>query len=625
MLILMMRAINSLKEKLWSPKIMGLFCLMSVILLPLVRGLLTFNKLAPISEGWFVTYSYMVLNGSMPYLDFELTFSPFFLLFNVVVSVIFGESLLALRVIGIFVTIGVTVSFYYLLKLIFPPWMSAIATIAAFFVMQSTDFYGSYNYSRFYEMFTYIAFFFLLRPIIKSYKKEQTDVNKSLFISGFFCALAVLTRQTGGATALACFVLILIIALFVSSIGFKRRNAMFFFIGASVPVMVMALWLLLTGTFTPFFEMNFLSGAKGSLTDMLFAWIPRSFGILNIVISSSIAITVMYAMIYLKKKWDTNINDDASDRLLYFVFVVSATISLVVLYFSSSLSSAFAPYWYHDHPLLASMFIFTFFIFLAILFKILTDIRKGEVLPLREMVYLFFCLFIFSVAFGASTSYNLTAEFCIPLFGFVIAAVLYEINKAPKKGIRISLKTCGTFLVLFLLLTTISAKVVAPYNWWGIHTEKNSDAIYTTDISYFKGIRLTASEKYVYEDFVDKAGMLDDDDELYCYSRISIFYVLAGKMPTVKAPEPWFDVSREETILEDLEYLKHNNPKMILFADHGYHALEVHEQAFNGGNELAHRQMYEWLLECRDSGTDYTVIETYVIQDTVIYLMLRVG
>ena len=621
----MMPGVNSLKEKLWSPKNLGPLCLLSVILLPLIRSILTFNKLALISEGWFVTYSSMVLGGKTPYVDFELVFSPFFLFFNIVVEFIFGESLLVLRIIGIFLSIGITVSLYYLLKLVFPPWMSAVAAIAAFFVMQSTDFYGSYNYIRFYEMFTYIAFFFILKPIIKSYKKEPVNINKNLFISGFFCALSLLTRQTSGATALACFVVILIISIFISNLEFKRKNILFFFVGFSVPILIMTLWLVMTGTFTQFIQISFLSGTKGSIVEMLFGWIPRSFGINNIVFSIIVTIPALYILTRLKKKGGTSSNDDSSDYLLFFIFIALGAISIFVLYSSVSLSWMFAPYWYSHYFFVAPVLIFDFFIFLIILFKIITKNRKGERQSLRDIVYLFFCLFIFSIAFGASTSYNLTTELAALSFGFFIAATLFEINKLSEKKTRDLLKTCGMVCVLFLLLTTVSTKVVAPYHWWFIHAEHNSDAIYTTDISYLKGMKLTANEKYVYEDFVDKSNMyLLDDDELYCYSRISIFYVLADKIPNVKAPEPWFDVSRESAILEDLEYLKHNKPKMILFADHGYYALEVHEESFNGGKELAHRQLYEWLLECKNAGTDYNVIETYIIQNTTLYLMLRI-
>jgi hypothetical protein len=210
-------------------------------------------------------------------------------------------------------------------------------------------------------------------------------------------------------------------------------------------------------------------------------------------------------------------------------------------------------------------------------------------------------------------------------FGFFAAVVLAEIDKASEIRRRVPLKTFATvFIFFFLVITPISIKVVTPYNWWGLTAESYSEANHTTDISYFGGIRMTADEKFVYEDFVDRASRsLGPDDGIYCFSQIGVFYVLADRVPNVKAPMPWFDVSRDVTILEDLEYLQNNRPKMIVFADCGIDVIKAHEDGFRGGGESGHRAMYYWLTECRDSNTDYTVDTVYQIHDYLIYVMLR--
>jgi hypothetical protein len=271
------------------------------------------------------------------------------------------------------------------------------------------------------------------------------------------------------------------------------------------------------------------------------------------------------------------------------------------------------------------MFAISFVIGLALLFKVIAKIRKKESVSSTEITYMFFCGMIFALGFGSSTSGGLSMGQSALNFGFIAAIVLYGIGRLSEKKLKVALRTTATALILLFLVASVSVKVVTPYYWWGLTAESYPNANSETSISYFKGIRLTADEKFVYEDFVEKADMyLSDGDELYCYSQIGVFYVLADKVPKVKAPIPWFDVSRSETILEDLEYLKHNEPMMIVFADYGYDTLKVHEELFNDGNESGHRKMYEWMLECRDSGTDYTVIETYSLHNYQIYLMLRI-
>jgi len=276
--------------------------------------------------------------------------------------------------------------------------------------------------------------------------------------------------------------------------------------------------------------------------------------------------------------------------------------------------------------LLTPMFLLNFIIGLAILFKVITRIRKKEEASCLEISYLLFCGLILALCFGSGTSSSLTLHQSAFNFGFITAVILREISNISKPRLRVYCKMSAMSLVLLLVVTSVSVKVVTPYSWWYLTAESYSEARYETDIGYLKGIKLTADEKYVYEDFVDKVDIyLSDDDEIYCYSQISMFYVLSGKVPNVKAPIPWFDVSGSETMLADLEYLKNNKPKMIVFGDHGYEAVNAHGAAFNDGKELGHLKMYEWLLEQSKGSGDYEVKEIYTLHNYQIYLLVLAG
>ena len=102
------------------------------------------------------------------------------------------------------------------------------------------------------------------------------------------------------------------------------------------------------------------------------------------------------------------------------------------------------------------------------------------------------------------------------------------------------------------------------------------------------------------------------------------FYTIANRLPTVKAPIVWFDVSRDQTVMDDLNYLLNNNPKMIIFADHGESVIAEHESAFNGKGYEGHRAMYNWLLDCRDNpDSNYEVKRVYEIQNYKVYAMVK--
>ncbi|MCL2143089.1 MAG: glycosyltransferase family 39 protein [Methanomassiliicoccaceae archaeon] len=614
---------NSLKDLLLSRR-MEIVCLISVIVLPGIWAILTFDKLAMVSEGWYAVYSKMIIAGKTPYLDFELAFPPVYTYLSYLIVSVFGESLIAFRVVGVFMTVGLTVLSYYIFKQIFPPWVSAFAAVVTIFTIMSGNAYVSYDYIQFYDLFNYLAFFLLLRSVVRSHNKEPVDLNRNLFLAGVSCALALLLRQTSGLIVSVYFVIFLIlIILVIKSAGFKRRNFYFFLIGLSVPLIITFTWLAFIGALTPFLEMTVLSGSKGSLLDMLLGWVPRMFSYSTELSFIIIAAALCIAIVVMKRGFSPHPAGDRYDNIFYCVLAAFIAVMILALFFSLGLSTSLLPYWY---SLLTPMFVFSFALGAALLLRIIIRIRKGEHVPVTEVAYVFFCGFIFAVGFGAGTSAALSTGQSALNYGFIVAIALSEVRKISKTKLRLGLNaTVATLVVFFIIVVPVSTKVMTPYYWWGLTADNYSDACCETDISYFSGIRMTAEDKFVYEDFVAQTALyMGDDDELYCYSQIGIFYILAGKVPNVKAPIPWFDVSRGETILEDLEYLQNNNPKMIVFADHGEDVLKAHEDLFNGGNESGHRKMYEWLLECAEpSSPDYTVIEKYRLQSYDIYLMLR--
>ena len=80
--------------------------LISVIIFCALLMLLTFNRTAPITEGWFSTYADMILSGKVPYRDFELVLPPLYTYLVAAVNLVFGNHLIVWRIIGMFLFIG---------------------------------------------------------------------------------------------------------------------------------------------------------------------------------------------------------------------------------------------------------------------------------------------------------------------------------------------------------------------------------------------------------------------------------------------------------------------------------------------------------------------------------------
>ncbi len=614
-------------NRLSSQKLLDGFCLLSVIFLSGLWAVLTFDKLAVISEGWYVTYSNLILAGKIPYLDFEIVFPPLYMYLMTVVTIVFGESLLAFRFIGVLVYICITALAYFIFKQISPSWIAAIAAIIASFALQSENTFIGYDYIRFYDLFNYFALFLLLRVVVKSQKNEPISKNLNMFFIGILIALAILVRQTSGLMIFVYVVVFLVLLHFLfKNVKFEPKNFCCFLVGFSLPLLIVFLWLLHMGVLGSFIDMTILSGTKGSVTAMLFNWIPRLSSSLMVFEKNLITAMVLFLilLVIIEKTQDGNesINENRATHLVYFASVVTMATLVIVLFQSYNTSLMVSSHWL---LLTNVMFVFNTVLILILMCIISYKNWKKTQPPNLEIACLLISGFVFILGFGSGTSGGLSLGQGALNFGLVAAIFLNYIARIPEKKFKAGLKTLAVVLVIGFVATSISIKVITPYNWWGVNAEPYEDAVYETEIDYFDGIKLTANEKYMYEDFVEKTKIhLGTGDEIYCYSQIPIFYTLANKIPTVKAPVCWFDVVQDKTVLEDLAYLKSDNPKMIVFADHGYSAMEVHEHLFRGGNESGQRAMYEWLLECKDdTNSDYIVISSYNINGYNVYLMLH--
>lgn len=623
--------IGSSIKRFLTEKNLSVICLITVILIPCIWALLTFNKVTILSEGWYILYSKMILAGKTPYIDFDLVYPPLYTYIMTLIVSIFGESLIVMRVVGVFMFTGLSVVSYYLFKLMFPPHIAATAALFAIFILQSDIVNAMYDCSRFFDLFNYLTLYFILRAVIKLYRKEAFNLNLNMFLAGISCALAILFRQTSGVIIFVYFAIFLIfILLIVKNIKFTRKSTCCFFIGVLIPIAIMAVCLVLAGAFTPFVQMTLTSGVKGSAADMLFNWLPRAFTDSKSARYStviSLIIALFFAYIITKKRINECPKGNERDYLLYYLFATVTAVMIFVLFFSFGLSSMLFG---HRQNLLSPMFIFSTVIGVVLLYRTLVRIKKGEQASGTEVAYLLFCGFIFAVMFGSGTSSGLSYQQSALNFGFIIAIVLSEVSKLTKAKAKNYCKIAVLGVVVFILATSVAVKVVAPYDWWSLKSSSYKDANFGTDIDFFKGIKMDADSKFAYEDFVEKADIyLSDGDEIYCYPYLSSFYIIMNKVPTVKAPICWFDVSGSESVLSDLEYLKNNNPKMIVFADQGEYTLSAHELMFNGGEALGHRAMYEWLNECKDGGS-YTVLigdgkseSTYIIDKIHVYIMIR--
>lgn len=595
--------------------------LLTVILFSLIFQLLIFNKLAPQSEGWYTLYANMILDGQVPYRDFDLLFPPLYTYIITAVTWAFGENLIVLRTFGIFLFLLNAIVFYLIFRLAFPSWVSAISAVLTLAVFQSTNVFISYDYVNVWDLFAFSSFYFLLKTTLELRDEAEVNEFRRFFIVGFLAMCGTLVRQSSGVLLIFFIILFIAVAYGLKIIRIGKKEVGSFILGLAVSFILISAPLLATGSFGPFIEQTLFSGSKGSFSNMLYGWMDRTLSgyiRLDDVLAIIALVFCSSVIIYLASREH---GDYPDNRLLMicqsiaFMAIVSAV--LVFLYSSnedsSKLTNFFSNY-VNDIFLLITALMIVMFVYLAAYRKSISKVHREEIAILMMLG------FTFTLNWGSGTSGGLSLnEGCFG-YALIAAILLWGSTKIKFDTMRRLLKLSVIGFVILIISTSVCVKVVEPYSWWGIQSESYEKASCSSNLEYFSGMELTENEKYVYESAVNDIESNIGDGDLYVYSRAMVFYTLTGEMPVVKSPVAWFDVSLNSTIGKDLEYLQTNNPEIIVFADHGDYAITEHEKSFDIGDN--HRSLYNWLLYCRDDpNSNYTTISSYVLQNISIYIL----
>ena len=129
-----------------------------------------------LDEIWNYGFSYNILNGKIPYLDFNMVLTPRFSFIMTLPLMIFGNNILVFNIFNIFIILG---CFLFLHNLIDDNmWLCALIFFIPFPIL-----YPSYN--------LFLLFLFLY--LIYLEKNEKSD-----YLIGFIVGCLILTKQTVG-------------------------------------------------------------------------------------------------------------------------------------------------------------------------------------------------------------------------------------------------------------------------------------------------------------------------------------------------------------------------------------------------------------------------------------------
>lgn len=201
--------------------------LIFILVFSLLLGFNLFILPLASDEIWNYGFSYNILNGEVPYRDFNMVLTPLFSFVMALPLAIFGNNILVFYIFNNFIILGVL---FFLYKFINNNmWFCAIILILPFPIL-----YPSYN--------MFLLFLFLCLIFLEMNKQND-------YLIGFILGCLILTKQSVG------FMVLLPCLLYC----IKDRKKLFSrIIGCIIPCCIFLIYLLITKSFYQFIDLCFL-------------------------------------------------------------------------------------------------------------------------------------------------------------------------------------------------------------------------------------------------------------------------------------------------------------------------------------------------------------------------------
>ena len=430
-----------------------------------------------------------------------------------------------------------------------------------------------------------ILIFFIGYVLIQRFAAQVNIINGDGGFLPILCGLLIacecMIKQSNGMLMIAFGA----IYLLYCSVVLKNKRFYNAFVGYFTGVVfcfaILLIYLSVTDSVSAFWNSCFSNAlaAKGGAMKSLFGWIPSNLKFLwnkrtlILVLGLVLCITVE-PMIRLKTKRRKTVSSG---------FIVSyAVVACVVCYvltISESLANRF--YAKYDSFIPFAAFFVPAFAFIVFGFYLLYCFAvKKEMHDIINQYFAGFAVLgvIVTQGFGSGMSGGLgTSQTAIGL-GFLIAICVHTAICSNKKVLLAAV----CIYSLFIGGTFTSRKTLVPYYWWGLTQAPLSQHTEIIDVPTLKGIRVSPTDKVVYETvYNDVIRLTEPEDKIFVFPQCPIFYAITDRHSETYSKVQWFDVSSQSTILSDIETLRENPPSIVVYLSMPDSVYEGHETLFS--------------------------------------------
>lgn len=576
-------------------------------------NLVFFNRYFPLTEGWFSAYAKLIANGMVPYRDFHLFMPPLYPLQLAAFSSVFGESFLALRLVGIGLILSMAAAVYALFARSFPAFVACFATIVSMVYYQSGVAHITYDFTQFVTAYALFSIFFIVKHCERRPEPAQRlDGKGALFVSlaGLFASAAFLVKQSNGAFIAASCGLAVLLGSARWGARYAARSGAVFAASAMAPLALVAGWLLYRGALRACVDQVFFGAiqSKGSLDSILFAWTKGLFTPGYVIQLKKILLWLAPLAVFSwsleRFGWGHRPGFLQGRRLNAALIIASVLLALACVAI---------PFYYPEFArrTLAApgVFLVNNVIIVSTAFSILASAVGLALLvlkPERLNVAVFVpALVSLGLVSGNGTSAGIGEISCFLGLGLLLATLM-----SLRADFFIGKAACLVLGLSYMTLL-VSNKYDAPYAWWSVEQPGIRSGLRPADIDKLEGFRLSEETARILAEVTGELRSAAAPGEpVLSFPHMPVFYLLSDRWPDLKAVVHWFDFLPDDKAEEEARRLVQNPPKAIVCLDLPEFVWSSHERLFRHGKRMGQRSIRE-AIDRLTAGGRYKLARTY--------------
>lgn len=469
----------------------------------------------------------------------------------------------------------------------------------------------------------------LVKVVVDFFLSKNTKLHKivnktgtmSSVMCGIFVSAECMIKQSNGFIMIALLLIYLICCgIFLKQTNFFRAlrgvvSGMVFSFG------LLLLYLLQTNSLRQFVQCCFGSAlaAKGGILTALFNWIPSN---LELYFPRMyVTVFVILALYFSISRYVANGNPEMKAVSIPKTIIAGMAGILICWGCVNSVDLATTGMLNYDYFLPMSTFFSCAILFLSFVFYILWMYLKQR--GMSSFVYELMLCFpvlgvVFAQGYGSGMSGGLSESQTAIGLGFLISICAHVAIRANIKAIVAIVSA----VAVCLSFTFVGRKVYSPYSWWELQQGMLAEHTETVDVPMLEGIQVRPLDKLCYETIYDDIiNNTSEGDTIFAFPHCPIVYTMTDRHSVTYSKVQWFDVSSSSAILGDIERLRTDPPKVIVYVRLADSAYASHEEMFSSYHT---GQMRDFILQDLIPNNNYSLLHEIDLQNGfVVYTYSR--